>query len=77
MFELSAAIWLCMLGCKLLVLLALLELLLQEPDEDIIEADITKFGSFISSMVLLLSGVVADLLMLLLSLWCPFEPDWW
>ena len=57
-----------MLGCKLLVLLALLELLLQEPDEDIIEADITKFGSFISSMVLLLSGVVADLLMLLLSL---------
>ena len=77
MFELRAAIWLCMLGCKLLVLLALLELLLQEPDEDIIEADITKFGSFISSMVLLLSGVVADLLMLLLSLWCPFEPDWW
>lgn len=55
----------------LLELLALLLLLLHEPDEDIMDADMTKLGSLMSSMLLLLlllHGVVALRLILMLSL---------
>ncbi len=65
-----------------LELLVLLLELLHDPDEEIIEADMTRLGSLMSSRVAdeldgWWSGVVEHLLILMLSFWLLPLPMWW